>query len=295
MRGFVTLAVGDIKYYRLAANLLKSYKLHTASPMPWAIYADCENEYTQLFDKVILIPDPCKSYMDKINMLDHPAWDENIFIDADCLAYGDLNRYWDYYEESGVRCIGRALPLDSNDGWFKIDGIGEYKERCAFIPQMHGGIIFFSNDALAHRIFSDAKVIAAEYDRFVFRYFKKPADEPILALSMAINDCKPIELSKKEKEKAFLFYPTAGKVRADIREGLCRYMRHDATWVSDCLLIHWQNKNTEKPLYRMEIDRLNGVSPGARLFRGFWYKTQNVIINAPARMKTMISASILRK
>lgn len=29
MRGFVTLAVGDEKYYKLAANLLKSYKRST--------------------------------------------------------------------------------------------------------------------------------------------------------------------------------------------------------------------------------------------------------------------------
>lgn len=44
-KGFVTLAVGDEKYFRLAANLLNSYKLQTLYPMPFAIIADRENKY----------------------------------------------------------------------------------------------------------------------------------------------------------------------------------------------------------------------------------------------------------
>ena len=101
MRGFVTLAVGDEKYYKLATNLLNSYKYNTKNFMPFAIIADRCNEYTEKFDKVVLLERATYSYMDKLEMLNHPPYDENIFIDADCLAYGDINEFWRYFPESG--------------------------------------------------------------------------------------------------------------------------------------------------------------------------------------------------
>ena len=45
-RGFVTIATGDEQYYRIAANLLRSYRFFSASPMPFALICDRENEYS---------------------------------------------------------------------------------------------------------------------------------------------------------------------------------------------------------------------------------------------------------
>ena len=72
MRGFVTLAVGSKRYYKLALNLLKSYRHNSANPVPFAIIADRENYYTKQFDKVIILEKPTFSYMDKIQMLKTP-------------------------------------------------------------------------------------------------------------------------------------------------------------------------------------------------------------------------------
>lgn len=41
LRGFVTIATGDEKYYKLAFNLLRSYKLHcTGEKLPFAVICD---------------------------------------------------------------------------------------------------------------------------------------------------------------------------------------------------------------------------------------------------------------
>lgn len=257
MRGFVTLAVGNEKYYRLAENLLASYRAVTKNPMPFAIIADRENEYTAQFDKVVILENPSCSYMDKIEMLNCAPFQENIFIDADCLAYGDINNYWDYFgDKGGVRCIGKALSLQSRDGWFTIENIGEYSERVQFIPQMHGGIMYFRADQLTKQIYELAKIISANYSKYSFRYFTKPADEPILALSTAVNNCRPIELSDEERDGAYLFLPIAKRVKVNIAKGICRYSYSKNRWIEDVLLVHWQNRNTEKPLYLREIDRL---------------------------------------
>ena len=66
MRGFITLAVGEQKYYELARNLLKSYKFHTKDPMPFAIVCDRENEITRLFDIAVILENSSYSYMDKM-------------------------------------------------------------------------------------------------------------------------------------------------------------------------------------------------------------------------------------
>ena len=44
--GFITIATGDEQYYRMAVNLLSSYRYFTGSALPFAVLADRENEYT---------------------------------------------------------------------------------------------------------------------------------------------------------------------------------------------------------------------------------------------------------
>lgn len=92
-KGFITLATGKEEYYRLARNLLRSYRFFCAEPLPFAILADRENECTTEFDNVILFRDGAtNSYLDKLSLGEYLPYDINIFIDSDCLAFGDLNR-----------------------------------------------------------------------------------------------------------------------------------------------------------------------------------------------------------
>ena len=53
-KGFITIATGKEEYYQLARNLLHSYRYFCAEPLPFAILADRENEYTAEFDNVLL-------------------------------------------------------------------------------------------------------------------------------------------------------------------------------------------------------------------------------------------------
>lgn len=261
-KGFVTLAVGHERYYKLAANLLKSYRLRVREHYPFAIFADRHNKYTALFDKVIIIDQPSFSYNDKLELLNNPPFHYNIFIDADCLVYENINSYWDYYtgvreHQAGVRCFGKSLPISSRDGWFNIEDIGEYKDLIYFIPQMHGGIIFFTNDTYTQRIYQQAKDIAKNYSKYKFKYFDKPADEPILALCMAINNIHPIELNATLSSLAYIFYPTAKDIRI---KGKVDYSIDGKNWVSNVKLLHWQNIYTLSDVYWAEIKRLEGHS-----------------------------------
>lgn len=98
--GFFTIATDDEQYYKMAHNLLRSYRHFTKNPLPFAILCDRENEYTSGFDDVRIIPNAHRSYLDKLEVFDRLPYDINIFIDSDCIAYGDLNRLFGLFEEA---------------------------------------------------------------------------------------------------------------------------------------------------------------------------------------------------
>lgn len=53
-RGFVTVATGNEYYYKLARNLLRSYRIFNFK-YPFAILCDRNNKYTEEFDDVVIL------------------------------------------------------------------------------------------------------------------------------------------------------------------------------------------------------------------------------------------------
>lgn len=87
-----------------------------------------------------MIENPARLYLYKLSLLNAPCFNQNNYIDADCLAYKDLNSLFDLMPTSDVSYIGKSWPLTNRtNGWFNIDGIGDYKEKVTYIPQMHAG------------------------------------------------------------------------------------------------------------------------------------------------------------
>ena len=61
-----------------------------------------------------------------------------------------------------------------------------------------GLINIFCDDELTKNIYSPAITIVENYSKYCFKYFNNPVDEPVLALSMAVNNSKPIKLLEQE-------------------------------------------------------------------------------------------------
>lgn len=114
-KGFVTVATGNTMYYIMARNLLLSYRHFATDPLPFAIICDRTNRYTDCFDDVILLRDPTRSYNDKLLLPSLVPYDQTIFVDADCLAYRDLNDMWTIF---ALACavLGYA-PADNYFPW----------------------------------------------------------------------------------------------------------------------------------------------------------------------------------
>lgn len=249
-RGFVTIATGGEHYYRLAQSLLRSYRRNGGGSVPFAVIAEEENRYTAEFDKVVLMRAPAHSYMDKLRLFECLPWEETIFIDADCLVYGRIDDWWAMFENgSDVSCFGYAYDdLTTERGWFRWEGMGEFKEQISFVPSFSGGIYYVRKTATAGRVFELAQYAAAHYAEFPFAIFHNPADEPVLAFGMAVCGCRPVDVDEVG------IYVKRKDLPMDILAPRAQWTCNGKTF--PVKLVHWGNFGTMKAQYLLEVERL---------------------------------------
>lgn len=254
-RGFITIATGKALYYQLAKNLLLSYKLFCDSPYPFAILCDRENEYTALFDDVVLFQPGEHPYFDKFRLLKESPYDETIFIDADCLAYADLNDLWDYFASSDdFSGCGTNYPIESEKGLFQDGQIGDYNGKVHWKPDICGGLYFIRKGAVCDAIYSDCQEIASHYSAFSWPDFCAPyADEPVLCLAMAANSCHATEANPQNHGIPW----EVTTLKCDLFTGTCCYATDWHPLVEQGRMIHWSMRYIKKPLYRFESEKLS--------------------------------------
>ena len=125
----------------------------------------------------------------------------------------------------------------------------EYKDQITFIPSGSSGICYLRSTEKCKRVFEIAQYAVEHYSDYAFNVFKRPADEPVLALGMAVCGCKPTDLfevgifNKRDKIRTDILKPSAvqtinGKEHA-------------------VKLVHWGNPSTRRSQYLFESSRLN--------------------------------------
>lgn len=253
-RGFITIATGKDEYYRMAAYLVRSYRQYSSDPLPFAILCDRENEFTALFDDVILYPNGAtNSYLDKLDLGLFMPYGETIFIDADCLAYGDLNMLFSCFQTADdFSCFGRVLPLDDKTGWFEYENLGSLKEKVSYVVGLHGGIYYMRRGEAVQAVFETAKSLLPEYHSFRFKgKFDTPGDEPVVALSMALNQCKPVPF----RTGTFCCYwEHENQMKLDITTPKAVVLGDPPERV---VLVHWGTRFTRELVYKEQAELLD--------------------------------------
>lgn len=253
-KGFITIATGKEEYYVLARNLLRSYRYFCSDPLSFAILADRQNEYTSEFDDVLIFENGAeKSYLDKLELETYLPYNTTIFIDADCLAYGDLNKLFQYFElADDFSCFGRVLALDDKTGWFEYSNLGELKSKVSYVVGLHGGIYYMRKSEMVRKVFETAKALVPDYPKFKFKgKFDIPGDEPLIALSMALNNCKPISF---KQEAICCYWEYTDCMKIDISEGCAKVTAEPMCSID---LVHWGTRFTKTLLYQEQIELLS--------------------------------------
>lgn len=255
--GFITIATGDEQYYSMAANLVRSYRLFSAAPLPFAILSDRENAFTAEFDDVRIFPQVHRNYLDKLEMFDLLPYDVNIFIDADCLAYGELNELFEVFADADdFSCFGRVLPLDDRTGWFEYDQLGELQSQVSYVVGLHGGIYYMRKTELCRAVLQTAQELVPHYAEYGFKgNFATPGDEPLVALSMALHQCRPIP---HDLTRILCYWEHQGQMKLNLPAGvaLARDIGVQTT------LLHWGTRFTKTPLYRKQVADMSTFARG---------------------------------
>ena len=277
-RGFVTIATGKDKYFITAVNLLKSYRHFSKNPLPFAILADKENEYTALFDKVIVLPKDrvhC-SFLDKIELAGAVPFDQTVFIESDCLAYGDLNEYFTAFDNSDdFSVFGENGTLDEK-GWFDYRNAKDLKDKLTYLPQFHSGIIYLKNTEKCRKFYDTSIEILNNIDKYFETDSDVATDDKTFALSLSVCNFKTI----KGKPEYICVYPSRYVHRAKPKMHIpsLSYTASDKRRVKNVLLCHFGMEETTRPLYKREIYSLNCAIDKKRVFRIrlFLYDIANV-------------------
>lgn len=256
-RGIVTIATGNERYYKMAINLLKSIKV-TNPGLKTAIITDLNNKTTEMFDDVVILKEPNNSYLDKIDLLVNCPYDENIFIDADSLVYGDLSYLWEIFKsETDFSCFGQKLPIDSKAGFFTYGGVREYGDLIHYIANLHGGLYFIRKSCFCEELWKLCLKIKENYTAYTFRTFKESADEPIIALACALKNVSLID-----RLHDICFLPIAKLESTNISEQKVEYIENGKKW--EGVIVHFGNRNTEKARYKYECDKFSIFLSDAR-------------------------------
>ena len=267
-RGFVTIATGRKEYYVLARNLLLSYRFHTKSPLPFAILCDRGNPLTQDFDDVVIIDSPTRSYTDKLRILDLSPYDESIFIDADSLAYADLNGLWDYFRDAPpFGLLGDVFPADTDQAWISLENTGVFQDKLKNLLICQGGIYYVRKDGLTD-FKNTVDYILKHYNEFKFKKFVNTlSDETVLTLACAVHGYLP----PCPWPEVFGYYPEIKRIfKSDIRDGVLDYVFN---WQTDGkqhlengkYILHFGNKNTRGWLYALEKERLLSAAKNRKI------------------------------
>ena len=244
-RGFVTIATGNPKYYQMAVNLLYSYRQYSNDSAPFSLICDCDCPEAREFDSFVLIQDAKNSYLDKLSLYQYTPYEETIFIDADALILADTQILWDdFANKPDFSCYGRVLPLDSRDGWFFYEEMGDLKPQLSYGISMHGGLYYLRKTPACREIFEKARYFANHYHQYTFANFKTPADEPVLALAMALAGGKPCDTCAVSDRVVFL--PSFDERLRVNRKGVL--MLDDK--VCEAPILHFGNRNLSKFLYQ---------------------------------------------
>lgn len=293
----LTIATGKVLYINLAANLARSFYLwHKNNAITFCIVtdnpgllpADIASKATIITIKPGELGEgfSSKLFLDKVA----PAG-QTLFIDSDCLIFGDLSPVFDKFKGMPVSVVGNYI---SSGEWFGDIGAICKNFGIPHIPKFNGGLYYLENGEAAARVYERARDIEKQYDAIGFvRLRNRPNDEVIMALVMQLEGMSPLI-----DDGSVMSDPLAcpGKCQLDIINGLSLLTNpplpnpaHRSWYPFEQVkpvIVHFLGEHTMHYLYRREAYRLEKIFDGNLK----WHVNlvSFLVIEYPERLKSFL-------
>ncbi|MDB4902152.1 MAG: hypothetical protein JWQ63_1433 [Mucilaginibacter sp.] len=192
----ITIATGKKLYLDLAANLARSFFWwHPDTDIAFKIVTDNEAELPDDVKKraEILTIKPGefgKMFSPKLYLDQLAPEGSTIFIDSDCLIFGNLSHLFDLFKGNQVSVIGGYI---SSGEWFGDISAICRKFNVAHLPKFNGGLYYVEKGNKANEIYQTARELEKKYDEIGFvRLRNHPNDEVLMALAMQLHGQTPV-------------------------------------------------------------------------------------------------------
>lgn len=300
IRGFVTLATGNIKYYKMAANMLSSFRIHNQD-VPFAIVCDRENEYTEKFDDVVVLEKAHGNYIDKFSLLINSPYGESIFIEPDCLIYRNLDFFWDLLSHESD-CSSFGWNEGGLERWFNTEEIRKrLLERVpeidedTIIPLFNPGYIFIRKGSKCQKMYDDCLEIAKRISEDMILSSYQPLlcgknlrDDPIFSIGMGMNG---FVCHAKPSISKCIALPSNTINKIDIIKGELDVTDKNGKEFKDCALLHFSTRKAEEEgLYLWQKILVNLKSRNCALYSLLNNKFFCVLCSAFRIIKTKVKA-----
>jgi len=296
-RYILTIATGKKFYLDLALNLAGSFFLwHPDSDIQFQLATDLDQHIpTEIASKIQVVkvsPGELGEGFSPKLFLDRLASDgQTLFIDSDCLIFGNLDRVFAAFKGHKVSVIGNYI---AEDEWF-----GDVKKICEefklpHLPKFNGGIYYLEKGVIADKIYEIARSLEKRYDEIGFiRLRNRPNDEVIMALAMQLEGMTPVT-----DDGTVMSDPQAcpGKYQLDIVKGKTLLVNppfphpDHRDWYPfnkvSPLIVHFLGSYTQDYPYRREVYRLKKALNNELN----WFSNLNSLltIELPERIKSSL-------
>jgi hypothetical protein len=192
----LTLATGKKLFIDMAIHLARSFSLwNKESGINFYIATDLHEFIpadVKAFTKIITLqPNELgvgfspKLHLDK---LAPPG--QTLFIDSDCLVYGNLLPVFEKFKGHQVSVVGSYIDAGE---WFGDVAAICKKYEVEHIPKFNGGIYYLENGPISSQVYATARELEMQYDEIGFvRLRGRPNDEVLMALAIALHQQEPI-------------------------------------------------------------------------------------------------------
>ena len=240
--GIITVASGNIRYYRQAELLAISVKTNMPA-LPVAIVTDRLDVDHRWFDQVIRInPDWGGGVQQKLFLDRYSPFVETLFVDSDCIVTRDFKN-----ELAGIRQLSFTPVCEQYLSPMEVDPfIVDLRKALALcggtrFPKFNGGVYFFKQDAASAQVFDRARQILADYKSYGVKDFNQqgPGEETIFALALAglkmenlYDDRGKLMRPTINVGKPFMIQPVHGGCRFKfydqiVEPAICHFVRNN--------------------------------------------------------------------
>ena len=262
----LTIATGKKIYADMAANLARSF---------WLWNAESNINFYVATDQPQYLPDDVKHYIKiipvqpdefgqgfspKLHLDKLAPIGKTLFIDSDCLIYGNIESIFEKFADRDVSVVGGYI---SSGEWFGNVASICKKFDVKQIPKFNGGIYYIEKGGKATQVYTTARELEKQYDAIGFTRLRgRPNDEVLMALAMEINGQQPIP---DDGSILAEFVNFQSGIKSDLLNGISELYNHPANpkyqenWrltIARPTVVHFLGHHNQVIPYTKEVKQL---------------------------------------